>query len=85
MDNLSQLVTYTRAAELMNVSQPTVTNWVRQGLLPLVEVAGRKYVRADLLPRVRRVTHKTVFLEYPEGFDEPEVLENAKEQGYVRG
>lgn len=50
-----------------------------------MRIGNTRYFRADLLPKVFKITHSRVLLEYPEGFDEPEVLENAKEQGYVRG
>ena len=81
---MDSLITIGEAAERMGVTKPTAHNWVKRGLLSVVRIAGRQFTRADLLPRVIPLNQRRVLLEYPEGFDDPQVLEQAREQGYVR-
>jgi excisionase family DNA binding protein len=36
--------------ELSGFSRSTVSRWVKAGVLPLLHICGRKYIRRDLIP-----------------------------------
>jgi excisionase family DNA binding protein len=51
------LLTITEAAQQAGVSFATVNGWAREGKLPIVRIAGRRYIRPADLATVQQATH----------------------------
>jgi hypothetical protein len=81
---MDDLLTLGQAAKRMRVSRMTAHNWDKRGLMPVVKIGGMRFFIADKLPNVVPVTQSRVFLEYPEGFEDGDILEHAKELGYIK-
>ena len=82
---MDKLVRLGKAAELMGVTRITAHNWEKRGLLSATKIGGERFFRADQLPHVIPINKTRKMLQYPEGFNEPEILETARKLGYTFG
>lgn len=80
------LITITEAAERMRIPIPTAYVWSKSGIIPTTRVAGRRLAIASLLPRVRVVNRRRVFIEFPDGFEDADrVLEENPQLELMKG